>query len=71
MLHLSGIDLFLSNTAGFVGVGADQWGSARLELPRAPRRHEYVSVIAVETIDQVHALPPIISMRRAGDSLTE
>ena len=71
MLYLAGVDLLLGNPAGLTGMCINQRKGTGLNLPRTPRCYQNVPVIAIETILQIHALHPVLSLGRTGDSLAE
>src|SRR5579859_570171 len=64
-LHLAGANFILRDAAGLAGIGVDHGRGAGLELPRAPCRHQNVSVVAVKTFDQLHGSSPLITSFRS------
>src|SRR5215831_85825 len=52
--YLAGSYLVLGDAAGLAGIGVDYRWCAGLQLPCTAGCHQNVSVIAVETFDQLH-----------------
>src|SRR5580704_7754954 len=57
-LHLAGADFILRDAARLAGISVHHRRCARLELPRTPRRYQYVPVVAVEAFNQLHLGSP-------------
>src|SRR5256885_15240915 len=58
-LYFAGADFVLRDAARFTGVGVDHRRGAGLELPRAPRCHQDVAIVAVKSLDQLHCDSPL------------
>src|ERR1700728_3081345 len=58
-LYLAGTDFVLRDAAGLARIRVDHRRRPRLELPRPPRRHQDVSIVAVKAFDQLHWDSPL------------
>src|ERR1700685_3564122 len=64
-LYLAGTDFVLRDAAGLARIRVDHRRRARLELPRPPRRHQDVSIVAVQAFDPLYWDSPL----KPGSSL--
>src|ERR1700686_1694566 len=62
-LHLAGTNFILRDAAGLAGICIDHRRRTGLELPRPPRCHQNVSVIAIKAFDQLHWDSPLNQVR--------
>ncbi len=60
-LHFAGFDFVLRDAAGLAGMSFDHRRSAALQLPGATRRHQDVTIIAIEAVHQLHKRSPASS----------
>src|ERR1035438_9649701 len=55
--HLARLDFILRDAAWFARNSVNHGWSAPLQLPGTPRRYEYIAIVAVKSLDQLHRSP--------------
>src|SRR5205807_8287756 len=71
VLNLAGSDLILRNPAGFSRVGIDQRRRSSADLAGAARSHHHITVIAVESIHQLHRLCTSVFYIAVGEETSQ